>query len=345
MENSIAWRELAEMKDRLATEVLCLEEETRFDQNVSGMVGESPAFQEVIRNIRVVAPTDATVLVQGETGTGKELIAQALHELSERSKQPFIKVNCAAIPATLLESELFGHEKGSFTGAFAQKLGRFEMAHKGTLFLDEIGELPLELQPKLLRAIQEQEVERVGGNRTIHVDIRLIAATNRNLKQMVEEGKFRSDLFYRLHVFPLNVPSLRERRGDIPLLTRYFIQKHAQRMGKDIETIPTSALEALTRYDWPGNIRELQNVLERAVILTHGASLHVEMSELKANPDTLYRRHLEAPQASERDRIIRTLEEANGQVGGPNGAAARLGLKRTTLQSRMRKYMIARQYR
>jgi formate hydrogenlyase transcriptional activator len=344
MENSIAYRELTEMKDRLAEEMLCLKE-TRFDQNVSGMVGESPAFQEVLRNIRVVAPTDATVLVQGETGTGKELIAQELHELSERSKQPFIKVNCAAIPATLLESELFGHEKGSFTGAFAQKLGRFEMAHKGTLFLDEIGELPLELQPKLLRAIQEQEVERVGGNRTIHVDIRLIAATNRNLKHMVEEGKFRSDLFYRLHVFPLNVPSLRERREDIPRLTRYFVQKHAQRMGRNIETIPNSALEALTRYDWPGNIRELQNVLERAVILTHGASLHVEMPELKANPETLYRRHSEASQASERGWIIRALEEANGQVGGPNGAAARLGLKRTTLQSRMRKYMIARQYR
>ncbi len=344
MENWITYRELAEMKDRLATETLCLEEETS-DQNVSGMVGESPAFQEVLRNIRVVAPTGTTVLVQGETGTGKELIAQALHELSERSKQPFVKVNCAAIPATLLESELFGHEKGSFTGAFAQKIGRFEMAHKGTLFLDEIGEMPLELQPKLLRAIQEQELERVGGNRTIHVDIRIIAATNRNLKQMVDEGKFRSDLYYRLHVFPLTVPPLRERREDIPRLTRYFVQKHTQRVGRNIETISTSTLEALTRYDWPGNIRELQNVLERAVILTHGSSLHVEMSELKANADTLYSRHSEASQTSERDRIIKALEEANGQVGGPDGAAARLGLKRTTLQNRMRKYMIARQYR
>lgn len=343
MENSIAYRELAEMKDRLATETLHTEQ-TGFDQTVGGMVGDSPAFQEVLKNIRVVAPTGATVLVQGETGTGKELIAQALHELSDRSKQPLIKVNCAAIPATLLESELFGHEKGSFTGAFTQKIGRFEMAHKGTLFLDEIGELPLELQPKLLRAIQEQEVERIGGNRTIHVDIRVIAATNRNLKQMVDEGKFRSDLYYRLLVFPLNVPPLRERRGDIPLLTRYFVQKHAQRMGRNIETIPTSALEALTRYDWPGNIRELQNVLERAVILTHGSSLQVEMSELKVNTETLYSRHSEASQTSERDRIIKALAEANGQVGGPNGAAARLGLKRTTLQNRMRKYMIARQY-
>jgi len=342
VENSIAYRELAAMKDQLATETLCLEEES--DQNVSGMVGESPAFQEVLRNIRVVAPTGATVLVQGETGTGKELIAQALHELSERSKQPFVKVNCAAIPATLLESELFGHEKGSFTGAFAQKIGKFEMAHKGTIFLDEIGEMPLELQPKLLRAIQEQELERIGGNRTIHVDIRIIAATNRNLKQMVEEGKFRSDLYYRLHVFPLNVPPLRERREDIPVLTRYFVQKHAQRMGRNIETIPTSTLDALTRHDWPGNIRELQNVLERAVILTHGTSLQVGMSELVAKADTLYRRASEASQASERDQILKALEEANGQVGGPNGAAARLGLKRTTLQNRMRKYMIARQY-
>ena len=344
LENSIALRELAEMKDRLATETL-LEEETCTDQNVSGMVGESSAFQELVRNIRVVAATGATVLVQGETGTGKELIAQALHELSERGKQPFIKVNCAAIPATLLESELFGHEKGSFTGAFVQKIGRFEMAHKGTLFLDEIGEMPLELQPKLLRAIQEQELERVGGNRTIHVDIRIIAATNRNLKQMVEEGKFRSDLYYRLNVFPLTVPPLRERREDIPLLTRYFVQKHAQRMGRNIEAIPTSALEALTRYDWPGNIRELQNVLERAVILTQGTSLHVGMSEFVAKADSLYHRHSEASQTLERDRILKALEAANGQVGGPDGAAARLGLKRTTLQNRMRKYMIARQYR
>src|SRR5271166_2345963 len=280
MENSIAYRELAEMKDRLATETLYMEEETRFDQNVSGMVGESPAFQEVVRNIRVVAPTGSTVLVQGETGTGKELIAQALHELSERSKQPFIKVNCAAIPATLLESELFGHEKGSFTGAFTQKIGRFEMAHKGTLFLDEIAEMPLELQPKLLRAIQEQELERVGGNRTIRVDIRIIAATNRNLKQMVEEGKFRSDLYYRLHVFPLNVPPLRERREDIPLLTRYFVQKHAQQMGRAIDKIPASAMEAFTLYNWPGNIRELQNVLERSVILTHGNTLQIAMPDL-----------------------------------------------------------------
>ena len=347
MENSIAYRELAEMKGRLATETLYMEEETRFDQNVSGMVGESPAFQEVVRNIRVVAPTGSTVLVQGETGTGKELIAQALHELSERSKQPFIKVNCAAIPASLLESELFGHEKGSFTGAIAQKIGRFELAHHGTLFLDEIGELPLELQPKLLRAIQDQEFERVGGNRTIRTDVRFVAATNRNLKAMVDENKFRADLYYRLHVFPLHVPPLRERREDIPRLTRYFVQKHAQRMSRKIETIPTSALDALVGYDWPGNIRELQNVLERSVILTNGGTLHLAMLEFMENAAAarLHVKNSDLSQAAERERIVRALEESKGQVGGPDGAAARLGLKRTTLQARMQKYNIARQYK
>ena len=271
VENSLAFRELAEMKERLATEKLYLEDEIRLDHNIGNMVGEGPGFQVRLEGIQTVAPTDATVLILGETGTGKELVARAIHELSGRSKGSFVKVNCAAIPASLLESELFGHEKGSFTGAVAQKIGRFELAHDGTLFLDEIGEMPLELQPKLLRAIQDQEFERVGGNRTIRTDVRLVAATNRDLKAMVEEDKFRADLYYRLHVFPLNVPPLRERREDIPLLTRYFVQKHAQRMGRNIETIPTSALEALTSYDWPGNIRELQNVLERSVILTNGS--------------------------------------------------------------------------
>jgi formate hydrogenlyase transcriptional activator len=265
--------------------------------------------------------------------------------LSGRSKGSFIKVNCAAIPATLLESELFGHEKGSFTGAVAQKIGRFELAHQGTLFLDEIGEMPLELQPKLLRAIQDQEFERVGGSRTIRTDARLIAATNRDLKAMVDEGKFRADLYYRLHVFPLHVPPLRERREDIPLLTRYFVQKHAHRMARNIDTIPTSVLDALTSYDWPGNIRELQNVLERSVILTNGSALQVPMHELsaKAAPVTWHGPSA-APNNSEREAILKALEEAKGMVGGPNGAAARLGLKRTTLQSRMRKFNIARQF-
>ena len=287
VENSLAYRELAEIKERLAIEKLYLEDEIRLDHNIGNMVGEGPAFQAVLKSVQTVAPTDATVLITGETGTGKELVARAIHELSGRSKGSFVKVNCAAIPASLLESELFGHEKGSFTGAVAQKIGRFELAHQGTLFLDEIGEMPLELQPKLLRAIQDQEFERVGGNRTIRTDARFVAATNRDLKAMVEESKFRADLYYRLHVFPLHVPPLRERREDIPLLTRYFVQKHAQRMGRDIDTIPTSVLDALTNYDWPGNIRELQNVLERSVILTNGSVLQVAMPELIGKADAV----------------------------------------------------------
>jgi formate hydrogenlyase transcriptional activator len=342
-ENSLAYRELSQMRDKLATEKLYLEDEIRFDQNLGNMIGESMPFQAVQRAIQVVAPTDATVLIQGETGTGKELVARALHDLSGRSKRSFIKVNCAAIPATLLESELFGHEKGSFTGAFAQKIGRFELADQGTLFLDEVGEIPLELQSKLLRAIQEQELERVGGNRTIRVDARLIAATNRDLKQMVEEGTFRGDLYYRLHVFPLTVPPLRERREDIPLLIRYFTQKHARRMNRPIESIPSAAIESLTNYEWPGNIRELQNVIERSVILSPGRVLQVAMPEIARNaaPATKTR----ADDAAERKRILEALRECEGRVAGPTGAAERLGLRRTTLQSRMKKLSIERQYR
>ena len=346
VENALAFRELEEIKERLTTEKLYLEDEIRLDQNIGSMVGEGPAFHAVLKGIQTVAPTDATVLITGETGTGKELVARAIHELSSRSKGSFVKVNCAAIPASLLESELFGHEKGSFTGAVAQRIGRFELAHRGTLFLDEIGEMPLELQPKLLRAIQDQEFERVGGTRTIRTDARFVAATNRDLKAMVEANRFRADLYYRLHVFPLNVPPLRDRREDIPLLTRYFVQKLAHRMGRNIDTIPTSALDALTDYDWPGNIRELQNVLERSVILTNGNVLQVAMPELigKAGVITLPGRSSAESSCAERARILKALEEAKGQVGGPDGAAARLGLKRTTLQSRMRKYNIARQF-
>jgi formate hydrogenlyase transcriptional activator len=345
VENSLSYRELEELKERLVTEKLYLEDEIRLDQNIGNMIGSGPAFQSILKSIQIVAPTDSTVLILGETGTGKELVARAIHELSSRKKGSFVKVNCAAIPATLLESELFGHEKGSFTGAVAQKLGRFELAHHGTLFLDEIGEMPLELQPKLLRAIQDQEFERLGGSRTIRTDVRFVAATNRDLKTMVDEGRFRADLYYRLHVFPLVVPALRERRDDIPLLTRYFVQKHAQRMGRNIDSIPASVLQALTCYNWPGNIRELQNVIERSVILTNGNTLHVAMAEVteKAVVADLHSRG--ANTAIERDRIIQALKEAKGQVGGPDGAAARLGLRRTTLQSRMRKYNIARQYR
>jgi formate hydrogenlyase transcriptional activator len=346
VENSLSYRELSEMKERLATEKLYLEDEIRLDQNIGNMVGGSAAFQTVLKSVQIVAPTDSTVLILGETGTGKELVARAIHEVSGRRKSSFVKVNCAAIPASLLESELFGHEKGSFTGAVAQRLGRFELAHNGTLFLDEIGEMPLELQPKLLRAIQDQEFERVGGTRTIRTNARLVAATNRDLKAMVDENKFRSDLYYRLHVFPLSVPPLRDRREDIPLLIRYFVQKHAQRMGRRIETIPSQALDALTNHDWPGNIRELQNVIERSVILTTGPELRVAMPEFNSKSPAAapHRQGSSVSEGSERARILRALKEANGLVGGPDGAAARLGLKRTTLQSRMRKYNIARQF-
>jgi formate hydrogenlyase transcriptional activator len=343
LENSLAYRELAEMKERLAIEKSYLEDDIRLDQNLGDMLGESPAFQAVLKSLQIVAPTDATVLILGETGTGKELVARAIHGLSGRSKQSFVKVNCAAIPSSLLESELFGHEKGAYTGALTQRVGRFELAHRGTLFLDEIGEIPLELQSKLLRAIQEQEFERLGGSRTIHADIRFIAASNRNLKAMVDEGNFRSDLYYRLHVFPLPVLPLRERREDIPLLTRYFTQKYAQRMGRKIEVISSAAMDTLVRYDWPGNIRELQNVIERSVVLTRGRLLELAMPEIGAGPPTAMAKS-DTGSASERERILRALKDTKGVVGGPDGAAARLGLKRTTLQARMKKLGITRDY-
>jgi formate hydrogenlyase transcriptional activator len=345
IENALAYRELAEVKDKLVTEKLYLEDEIRFDQNLGDMVGESPAFQTVLRSIQVVAPTEATVLILGETGTGKELVARAIHDMSGRSQRSFVKVNCAAIPASLLESELFGHEKGAFTGALAQKAGRFELAHQGTLFLDEIGEIPLELQSKLLRALQEQEFERLGGNRTIHVDARFVAATNRDLKAMVEAGTFRSDLYYRLHVFPLAVPPLRERREDIPLLIRFFVKKYAQRVNRHIESIPSGAIEALTRYAWPGNIRELQNVIERSVILSSGPVLRLAMPEIGMAGPAANVRAWQPPNGAERERILHALQEAHGVVSGPNGAAARLGLRRTTLQYRMKMLKIGREYR
>lgn len=318
-----------------------LHDDIRPDQNPGNMIGESPALESVVRDIQVVAPTDAAVLIQGETGTGKELVARAIHDLSGRRDRSFVMVNCAAIPATLLESELFGHEKGAFTGAFAQKIGRFEMAHHGTLFLDEIGEIPLELQPKLLRALQEQEFERLGGNRTNHVDVRIIAATNRNLRQMVDEGKFRGDLYYRLHVFPVMVPPLRERREDIPLLIRFFTQRYARKMNRAIDEIPAAALAELTKYDWPGNIRELQNLVERSVILSSGRVLQI------AAPGAVPEAHVSTPTHTnpERERILEALRLSGGMVGGVDGAAARLGLRRTTLQSRMKNLNIARHFR
>jgi len=309
-----------------------------------GIVGSSPALRAVLDEVRMVAPTGATVLIGGETGTGKELIARAIHVHSGRRHRPFVKVNCAAIPAELLESELFGHERGSFTGAVTQRVGRFEAADGGTLFLDEIGDMPLHLQTKLLRVLQEQEFERVGGNRTIRVDVRIVAATNCDLMGMVEENKFRADLYYRLAVFPMNVPPLRERREDIPVLTRYFVQKHAQRMGRKVESIPAHAMQALTNYDWPGNIRELQNVIERSVVLGSGPELHVALPESigKSAPIVLHGPASNVTELSERARILLVLKETKGMVGGPDGAAARLGLKRTTLQARMRRYNIAR---
>ena len=323
-----------------------LGDEVQSDRSVGNMIGESPALQAILRDIQVVAPTDAAVLIQGETGTGKELVARAIHELSSRSKRPFIMVNCAAIPATLLESELFGHEKGAFTGAFAQKIGRFELAHQGTLFLDEIGEIPLELQPKLLRALQEQDFERLGGTRTTHVDVRIVAATNRNLRQMVDEGKFRGDLYYRLHVFPLTVPPLRERREDIPLLIRFFTQRYARKMNRAIEEIPAAALEALTRYNWPGNIRELQNLVERSVILSPGPVLHIAVPDAVPDSGSLrWTPPVSKDENPERERILDALRVSSGVIGGPEGAAARLGLRRTTLQSRMKKLGIARHFR
>lgn len=317
-----------------------LKDDVQSDQKIGNMVGESAQFRAVRRTIQLVAPTDATVLIQGETGTGKELVARAIHELSSRSKRPFIMVNCAAIPATLLESELFGHEKGAFTGAFAQKAGRYELAHQGTLFLDEIGDIPLELQPKLLRVLQEQEFERLGGNRTIRVDVRVIAATNRNLAQMVDEGKFRSDLYYRLHVFPLAVPPLRERREDIPMLVNFLVNKHSKRMGKHIEKIPAEAMQALSCWHWPGNIRELENLIERALILSQGTTLNVPLGELKWRSGTpLFDENVQTLAASEREIILRALRGANGVIAN---AAIKLGMRRTTLNSKMRKLQISR---
>ncbi|HMJ63011.1 MAG TPA: sigma 54-interacting transcriptional regulator [Bryobacteraceae bacterium] len=347
VENSLAFRQVVERANKLSEEKLYLQDEIRTEYNFEEIIGESPALKHILQQLETVAPTDSTILIRGETGTGKELIARAIHHLSGRRERTLVKVNCAAIPTGLLESELFGHEKGAFTGAIAQRVGRFELAHRGTLFLDEVGDIPLELQPKLLRVLQEQEFERLGSTRTTRVDVRLVAATNADLTQKVADNQFRADLYYRLNVFPLTIPPLRERREDIPLLVRYFAQKYARRMKRPIETIPVKAMTALTEYHWPGNVREMENFIERAVILSRGSELQIPVAELKprngiGTPQLAATNGFETLEYAEREHIVRTLGETKWVIGGPTGAASRLGMKRTTLQSRMRKLGIMR---
>lgn len=336
-----AARKLSALTDKLALEKQYLEEELHTEYSFEEIVGSSPELKRVLKQVETVAPTDATVLVLGETGTGKELIARAIHHLSPRTPHTFVKVNCSSIPTGLLESELFGHERGAFTGAISQRIGRLELAHQGTLFLDEIGDLPLELQPKLLRALQEKEIERLGGRRTIPVDFRLLAATHRDLSRMVKEGTFRSDLYYRLKVFPILLPPLRQRQEDIPDLVNYFVAKHARRMNRTIETIPNEVMSALGRWPWPGNIRELENFLERAVILTRGPILRAPLGELE-ELTTETPPEDKTLEANERAHILQALRDAAGMIGGPGGAAERLGIKRTTLNSRIKKLGIER---
>ena len=342
VENALEYGQITEAKERLAEQKFYLENEIRIEQNFEEIIGNSSSLKAVLESVRIVAPADSTVLIQGETGTGKEMIARAIHNLSPRKGQAFVKVNCAAIPLGLLESELFGHERGAFTGAIAQKIGRFELAHKGTLFLDEVGDIPVELQPKLLRVLQEQEFERLGSTRTQRIDVRLLAATNANLGQMVAEKKFRSDLYYRLKVFPIDVPPLRDRREDIPHLVRYFSNKYARRMGKQIESIPREAMDALVHYAWPGNIRELQNLMERAALLSSGPSLKVPLAEILADSDLRMPDDGNLLKQAEREQIVQALRESNWVVGGARGAAARLGLKRTSLAYKMQKLGISR---
>jgi formate hydrogenlyase transcriptional activator len=337
LSNSLLRAELRKLKGGFELDSVYVEGEQRSEPLFEEIIGRSPSLQRVLREVEVVAPTDSGVLIQGETGTGKELVAQAIHNRSARRDRPFIKVNCAAIPSGLLESELFGHEKGAFTGAIMRKPGRFELADKGTLFLDEVGDIPLDLQAKLLRVLQEHEFERLGSTRTQQVDVRVIAATHRDLKKMVEEGTFRSDLYYRLHVFPLTVPALRERREDISLLVHHFVEKYATRMNRRIETIPARSMDVFTDYAWPGNVRELQNFIERAVILSPGSSLRAPLEELEQETSQAPQSNLSTLEEMEREHVLRALKESNWVTGGPKGAAVRLGMKRTTLAYRIRK--------
>jgi formate hydrogenlyase transcriptional activator len=340
LENAAIAREVEQLKQKLRQEKRYLEGESRIQHHFEDVIGKSPALQQVLEQVAIVAASNATVLILGETGTGKGLIARAIHRISTRTDRNFVPLNCAAIPTGLLESELFGHEKGAFTGAITQKIGRIELANRGTLFLDEIGEIPLELQPKLLRVLQDYEFERLGGSRTIKVDLRLIAATNRDLAKSMSLKEFRSDLFYRLNVFPIRLPSLRERREDIPLLVRYFVKKYSRVLGRDIQTIPSETMEFLINWHWPGNIRELENFVERSVILTDGTALRAPLAEFQAETSSSKEQSLED---SEREHIIRVLRETGGMLSGPSGAARRLGLKRTTLQSKMHRLKIVRE--
>jgi formate hydrogenlyase transcriptional activator len=362
IENALAYKEISELKEKLAQEKLYLEEEIRTDSGFERIIGKSAALKRVLQMVETVAPSDSTVLLLGETGTGKELIARAIHDRSRRKDRTFVKLNCAAIPTGLLESELFGHEKGAFTGAIAQKVGRLELADQGTLFLDEVGDIPIEIQPKLLRVLQEREFERLGSTHTRKVNVRLVAATNRDLEKMVADREFRSDLFYRLNVFPIRVPSLHERKEDIPLLVSYFAQKFAKQLQKQIESVPSVAMKALTAWEWPGNIRELENFIERAVILTRGKALEAPLTELRktetataadtgvdrksrtARKATSSRPKVNASaeeyERKQREEILEALTTCKGRVGGSDGAAIRLGINRTTLMYRMRKFGI-----
>jgi formate hydrogenlyase transcriptional activator len=342
LQNAHAYLEIAQLKERLTQEKRYLEYEIRSAHRTDDIVGNSPALKRVLDYAAIVADTDSTVLITGETGTGKERIARVIHSMSRRKDRNFIKVNCAAIPTGLLESELFGHEKGAFTGAVTQKLGRLELADKGTLLLDEVGEIPLEIQPKLLRVLQDQEFERLGGTKTIHVDVRLVAATNRDLARAVEEKEFRGDLFYRLHVFPLHLPALRDRREDIPMLIRHFVEKCAIRLHKRIDVIPDEAVEAMVHWRWPGNIRELENFIERSVILSEGNRLNPPLAELREEISRQASDSDGTLRDREREHIVEILRQTRGALSGPSGAAARLGLKRTTLQYKMQRLGISR---
>lgn len=342
VENALAFRKIDELKRKLEEEKLYLEEEMRTEYNFEEIIGSSSVLKRVLQEVETVAATDSTVLIFGETGTGKELIARAIHNLSPRRERTLVKVNCAAIPTGLLESEMFGHERGAFTGAIERRVGRFELANRGTIFLDEVEDIPLELQPKLLRVLQEQEFERLGSSRTTRVDVRVVAATNSDLGQMVVDKKFRSDLYYRLNVFPISLPALRDRPDDIPLLVNFFANKFAQQMKKPIERIPTETMASLINYNWPGNIRELQNLIERAVILSRGSVLEVPLGELKSAKLETIQANSSTLESVEREHILRVLGESNWVIAGPTGAAARLGLNRTTLNNRMRKLGITR---